>query len=214
MDDDDDFLRTPDLPAHKDPAYRRVLLRAAGVNAAMFFAEGAIGLWIGSAALIADAVDFLEDTGIYLIGVLAIGWTMRNRARAGFVMGLLMMAVGLVALGQVFVRLWLGGVPSSIWMAVTAAAALGVNVTVATQLARFKTGDSSMRSIWLSTRNDAILNGLTVMAAVLVAVQAAAWPDIVAGLIIAGVNLWAAWEILGAARREMRTPVHGVPPVS
>lgn len=204
MADDDDFLHAPDAPLHRDPKYRRILLEAALLNGAMFFAEGAMGLWIGSAALVADAVDFLEDTGIYLLGVAAVGWSMRNRARAGFVMGLLMFAVGLVALGQVFVRLWYGGVPSSLGMSLTAAVALAVNVTVATRLMRYRSGDSSMRSIWLSTRNDAILNGLTILAGVLVATQAAAWPDIAAGLIIAGVNLWAAREILRAALGEMR----------
>ena len=203
MDDDEDFLRL-DTPLHRDPAYRRVLLFAALANGVMFFGEGVIGLWIGSAALIADAVDFLEDTGIYLLGAVAVGWSMANRARAGVVMGVAMMLVGLVALAQVFVRLWYGGVPSSLGMSLTAAVALAVNVTVATRLIPYRKGDSSMRSIWLSTRNDALLNGLTILAGVLVATQAAAWPDIVAGLIIAGVNLWASWEILGAARGELR----------
>lgn len=201
---DDDALLSSDMPLHRDPAYRRVLGQAALLNGGMFFVEGFVGLWIGSAALIADAVDFLEDTGMYSLGVLAVAWTLKNRARAGFVMGLLMMGVGVVALAQVFVRLWYGGVPSSLGMAVVAALALAVNVTVATRLARFKTGDSSMRSIWLSTRNDAILNGLTILAAVLVAIRAAAWPDIVAGLVIAGVNLWSAREVLLAALKEMR----------
>ncbi|BBE72525.1 cation transporter [Oharaeibacter diazotrophicus] len=190
--------------AHRDPAYRRVLVEAALLNAAMFFVEGAVGLWIGSAALVADAVDFLEDTGIYGLGILAVGWSLRNRARAGFVMGILMTLVGLVALVQVLVRLWYGGVPSALGMSVTAAVALAVNVTVATRLAAWRGGDSSMRSIWLSTRNDALLNGLTVVAGVLVANRGAAWPDIVAGLVIAAVNLWAAREILTSARTELR----------
>ncbi len=197
-----DFLHL-DTPLHHDPRYRHILVQAAFLNAAMFFVEGGAGLWIGSAALIADAVDFLEDTGIYTLGIVAIGWTIRNRARAGFVMGLMMFAVGIVALAQVFVRLYYGGTPSSLGMAVTAAAALAVNMVVATRLMAFRTGDSSMRSIWLSTRNDAILNGLTIIAAVLVATQMSAWPDIIAGLIIAAVNLWAAREIMLSARREL-----------
>jgi Co/Zn/Cd efflux system component len=214
MADDDDLLYA-DAPLHRDPAYRRVLGQAALLNAAMFAVEGFVGLWIGSAALIADAVDFLEDTGMYTLGVLAVGWTLKNRARAGFTMGLLMLGVGLVALVQVFVRLWYGGVPSSMGMAAVAALALAVNMTVATRLGPFRSGDSSMRSIWLSTRNDAILNGLTIVAAVLVATQAAAWPDIVAGLIIAAVNLWSAREILLSARRELAAasaPAGSVPP--
>lgn len=193
-----------DRPDYRDPAYRRVLVWSALANLLMFLFEGAVGLWIGSAALIADAADFLEDTGMYALGAIAVGWTVMNRARAGFVMGILMLGVSIAALAQVFVRLYYGGVPSSLGMAATAALALAVNVTVATKLAAFRGGDSSMRSIWLSTRNDAILNGLTIMAGVLVAIQAAAWPDIVAGLVIAGVNLWAAREVLQSALAEMR----------
>ncbi len=142
---------------------------------------------------------------MYTLGIVALGWTLRNRARAGFVMGILMMAVGLVALGQVFVRLWYGGVPSPIGISLTSALALAVNVTCAVSLARWRSGDSSMRSIWLSTRNDAVLNVLTIVAGVLVAARGAAWPDIVAGLIIAGVNLWSAREVLSSARAELRT---------
>jgi Co/Zn/Cd efflux system component len=53
-------------------------------------------------------------------------------------------------------------------MAITAAAALAVNIYCASRLVRWKRGDASMRSIWLSTRNDAILNAATILAAGLV----------------------------------------------
>jgi Arc/MetJ-type ribon-helix-helix transcriptional regulator len=89
-------------------------------------------------------------------------------------------------------------------MGLTAAAALAVNVFCASRLAPFKRGDASMRSIWLSTRNDAILNTATIAAAGLVALTATAWPDIAAGLLIAGLNLWAAAEVLAQGWRERR----------
>jgi Co/Zn/Cd efflux system component len=75
---------------------------------------------------------------------------------------------------------------------------------IAFRLARFKRGDASMRSIWLSTRNDALLNGLTILAAAFVFWTGQAWPDLAAGVVIAAVNLWAAGEILGQARGELR----------
>lgn len=189
--------------AHLNPRYRVALLVSALLNALMFFAEGAIGWRIGSAALLADAADFLEDTAIYTLAVIALAWSVRQRAYAGIAMGLAMTAVGLVALWQVIARLLWGGAPPFAPMATAAAAALAVNVFCAWRLAPYRRGDASMRSVWLSTRNDAVLNALTIIAAGAVGISTHAWPDIAAGLIIAGVNLWAARTILRHAREEI-----------
>ena len=121
-------MTTYEAAGHLDPRYRTVLVSSAALNIIMFFAEGALSLVIGSAALIADAADFLEDSGIYSLAVLAIGWSARNRARAGAAMGCMMTGVGLVTLWQVVERLLWGGAPSSLGMAATAAAALAVNL--------------------------------------------------------------------------------------
>ena len=191
-------------PAHLAPAYRAALVTGASLNAIMFFTEGAVGLAIGSAALIADAVDFLEDAGMYSLAVVALAWSARNRAFAGLVMGSAMFGVGLVAVWQVIERLLVGGAPSAPPMAGTAAVALVVNVYCAWRLAPHRRGDASMRSVWLSTRNDAILNALTIAAAGLVAWTATAWPDLGAGIIIAAINMSAAVGIARLARRELR----------
>ena len=187
---------------HLDPAYRDALIVSAAMNAIMFFAEGGAGLAIGSAALLADAVDFLEDAGVYSLAVIALSWGARHRAKAGMVMGLAMLMVGLVAVGQIIVRVLHGGAPAALPMALTAAAALAVNVYCASRLARWKHGDASMRSIWLSTRNDAILNTVTLAAAGLIAWTSAAWPDIGAGILIAALNIWASVGVMRQARRE------------
>jgi Co/Zn/Cd efflux system component len=190
--------------AHTDPKYASALRLSVGLNAIMFFVEGGAGLAIGSAALIADAADFLEDTVMYSIGLIAIGWSARARAQLGLAAGIAMGAVGLVALFQVYLRITLGGAPTSWAMAATALVALCVNVTCAWRLAPFRKGDAGMRSIWLSTRNDAALNLMTIGAAGFVAALASGWPDIVAGLIIAGINLWAAGHIIRQALSERR----------
>jgi Co/Zn/Cd efflux system component len=48
------------------------------LNLAMLFIEGSAGLLIGSAALLADAVDFLEDAAVLGLAVVAIGWSLRH----------------------------------------------------------------------------------------------------------------------------------------
>lgn len=169
----------------------------------MFFVEGGVGLWVGSSALLADAVDFLEDAGIYSFAVIALAWLPRSRAKAGTAMSFGMFAVGMVAVWQIVERLLHGGVPSPVPMGTTAFVALAVNVFCAWRLAPWKRGDASMRSVWLSTRNDAILNMVTIVAAGAVALTATAWPDLAAGVLIAAINLWASYEIMIQARREL-----------
>ena len=192
-----------DQPSHLDLGYRRALIVSAALNGAMFFVEGGVGLWIGSSALLADAMDFLEDAGIYSLAVVALAWLPRSRAKAGVVMSLAMFAVGVVAVWQIVERLLHGGAPPPVPMGATAFAALAVNVFCAWRIAPWKRGDASMRSVWLSTRNDAILNMVTIVAAGAVALTATAWPDLAAGVLIAALNLWASVEIMRQARREM-----------
>lgn len=57
-----------------DPArLKRTVLTAAGLNFGYFWVEVVVALSIGSVALLADSVDFLEDTAVNLLIVLALG---------------------------------------------------------------------------------------------------------------------------------------------
>lgn len=190
---------------HLDPAYKTALIMCAMVNLAMLFIEGSTGLWIGSAALLADAGDFLEDATALGLACVAAEWSERARAVAGLFQGLAMAGVGIAATIQIVYRILEGGVPSSTLMAGVAVLALSVNGYCAYRLIRFRGGDASMRAIWLSTRNDAMLNVLTIVAAVFIAITGSGWPDVIAGAIIASVNLWASIEVLRAASGETRT---------
>jgi Co/Zn/Cd efflux system component len=190
--------------AHLDPAYRTALAVCAILNIAMVLIEGTVGLWIGSAALFADAGDFLEDAAVLTLAFVAIRWSARSRAMAGLVQGLAMAGVGVGAIIQIVLRLLHGGAPSPSLMGAVAALALTVNVYCAYRLTRSRRGDASMRAIWLSTRNDAMLNVLTVTAAVFISITRSGWPDIIAGAIIATVNLWSSSGIVSEAIREFR----------
>lgn len=189
---------------HRTPAYRAALITCAMLNLAMLFIEGSVGLWIGSAALLADAGDFLEDAVVLGLAVFAIGWPVRARAAAGLAQGFAMAGVGIGAVVQIALRIIEGGAPSPGPMGSVAALALAVNGYCAYRLVRFHGGDASMRAIWLSTRNDAMVNVLTVVAAAFIAMIGSGWPDIIAGAIVAAVNLWGSIEVISAATREMR----------
>jgi len=191
-------------PKHLDPVYKTALIVCAMLNLAMLFLEGSAGLWIGSAALLADAGDFLEDATVLGLAIVAIEWSERARAVAGLFQGLAMAGVGIGAMVQIVHRILEGGAPSSALMGGVAVLALSVIGFCAYRLFRFRGGDSSMRAIWLSTRNDAMLNVLTAVAAVFIAITGSGWPDIIAGAIIATVNLAGSTEVISAATGEMR----------
>ncbi len=57
----------------QDDAYRRVLWAVLAINAAMFAVEVIAGLAAGSAALQADALDFLGDAANYAISLFVVG---------------------------------------------------------------------------------------------------------------------------------------------
>jgi Co/Zn/Cd efflux system component len=124
--------------------------------------------------------------------------------RAGFAQGLAMAGVGAGAIVQIVLRILRGGAPSPSLMGSVAALALIVNGYCAYRLIRFRSGDASMRALWLSTRNDAMLNVLAVVAAVFIAITESGWPDTIAGAIIATVNLVGSVEVVSAAIREIR----------
>lgn len=58
----------------------------AALNLGYFGVEFAMALATGSVSLLADSVDFLEDTSINLLILLVLGWSARRRARVGMLL--------------------------------------------------------------------------------------------------------------------------------
>src|SRR5262245_22043796 len=91
-------------PHRGNPAYRRVLWAVLAINAVMFAVEIGAGLAAGSAALQADALDFLGDSANYAISLFVVGMALRHRAMAAFAKGGTMGVFGLWVIATV---LWL-----------------------------------------------------------------------------------------------------------
>jgi hypothetical protein len=66
-------------PAEADQL-KRIVAMVATLNFAYFFVEFAVALSAGSVSLLADSVDFLEDTAINLLIFIALGWPLARRA--------------------------------------------------------------------------------------------------------------------------------------
>lgn len=189
-----------------DPAaLRPVVARVAGLNLGYFCIEIVVALAIGSVALIADSVDFLEDAAINLLIFAGLGWSLRNRARLGAVLAGILLVPALATAYAAYEKFSDMAPPAPVPLTLTGIGAVAVNLVCAWMLARHReSGGSLTRAAWLSARND-IAAGIAIIAAGLAtAATLSPWPDLVVGFGIALLNLDSAADILKAARAEWR----------
>lgn len=189
--------------AQHDPGYRRALLTVVLLNLGFGLVELAGGFLADSQALKADSLDFLGDGSITLLGLLALAWAPRARARIALTQGVFL---GLLGLGVIAFAIWRAlnaTAPDAELMGAIGVVVLVVNVGSALLLARFREGDANVRAIWLFSRNDALANVAVIAAAGLVAWTGRAWPDLAVAGVIALLFLHSAYEIVTNARREL-----------
>lgn len=185
------------------PRYRRALWVALVVNTLMFGVEIVGGMRAGSVSLLADAVDFAGDAANYGLSLAVLSMGLLWRARAALVKGLTMGAYGLFVLGKTLWAALAGVPPEAITMGAIGLVALTANVSVAIMLYAYRDGDANMRSVWLCSRNDAIVNVAIVLAAVGVFGTGSAWPDLLVAAIVSALALSAAVSVVRQARGEI-----------
>ena len=186
---------------------RRAVIAVMLLNLGYFGVEFLVALKIGSVALFADSVDFLEDASVNLLILLGLAWSARNRARLGMLLAFLLLAPGLATLWTAWRKFNLPVAPDPTSLSLAALGALAVNLLCAFLLARHRNhGGSLTNAAFLSARNDALANLGIVLAGLLTAFAwRSPWPDLIVGLAIALMNADAAREVWQAARREGRT---------
>ncbi len=183
---------------------RRVLWTVLVINLIMFFVEGISGWLAQSNALMADALDMLGDSAIYGFSLFVIHLDPIWRTRAGIFKASIMSAFALGILGAAIYRAYYNGVPVAATMGIVGSLALAMNLLCAYLLLRFKDDDINMRSAWLCSRNDVLANLGVIAAAGGVAWTGSHWPDLLVGVIIAGLILQSSLGIFKDARLEIQ----------
>ncbi|MGH6958340.1 MAG: cation transporter [Caulobacteraceae bacterium] len=187
--------------------FRLAALIVALANLAYFGVEFAMALGIGSVSLFADSIDFLEDTAVNLLIVVALGWSARRRGAVGMALAAVLLAPALATLWMAWRKFTDPAPPAPEPLALTALGALAVNFGCALLLARHRGRHGSLsRAAFLSARNDVFANLAIIATGVATIFIRSGWPDLVVGLGIAAVNADAAREVLEAARKERLAP--------
>lgn len=182
---------------------RRTLIWVVALNLGYFFVEAAIALMIGSVSLFADSVDFLEDTAVNSLILLALGWPLARRARVGKLMAVIICAPAVAALVMAIIKFQDPEAPDFLSLLLTAGGAIVVNTICAWLLARYRDDHGSLTTAaFLAARNDVIANAAIIAMAFVTLATQSGWPDIILGLLIVALNLGAAKEVWEAATEE------------
>ncbi|HEY7580574.1 MAG TPA: cation transporter [Acetobacteraceae bacterium] len=179
------------------------------LNLAYFVIEFAVALAIGSVALFADSIDFLEDASVNLLIAVALDWPARSRALLGMLLAGVLLVPGLATLWTAWEKFNVPLAPEPMPMSLAGFGALVVNLSCAFMLARYRHHRGSLtRAAFLSARNDALANIAIVAAGMATALLwHSAWPDLIVGLGIAAMNADAAREVWSTAREERRAAI-------
>ncbi len=182
---------------------RRVVLIVALANLAYFFVEMFVAHKIGSVSLFADSIDFLEDTALNLLIAVALGWSVKQRARLGMVLAAILLVPALAFLWTAWQKLQMPVAREPWLLSATGLGALVVNLGCALLLTRFRHHSGSLtRAAFLSARNDTFANIAIIGAGLVTLYWRTGWPDLIVGLGIAVMNADAAMEVWKAAKSE------------
>jgi Co/Zn/Cd efflux system component len=194
-------MRSPVPPSSS--AVRRIVIGVALLNLGYFAVEFSVARHIGSVSLFADSIDFLEDTALSWLLVLALGWKPRLRARLGVLLASLLLIPGVATLWTAWWKFMLPIAPAPLPLSLTALGALAVNLSCAVLLGRVsQVAGSLSRAAFLSARNDVWANLAILAAAAMTLAWHSAWPDLLVGLGILLLSLGAAGDVYRRARSE------------
>jgi Co/Zn/Cd efflux system component len=182
---------------------RRTVLIVAILNFAYFFVELTVALAAGSISLLADGVDFLEDTAINLLILVALSWPLARRALMGKVMALIILGPAAVAAWQAVSRFSGPTAPDVGPLVLASLGAIVVNGVSAWLLARaHHQGGALGRAAFLSARNDVLVNVAIIAMGLVTAWTGSGWPDLVLGCVIILLALHAAHEVWEVSEEE------------
>ena len=184
---------------------RRAVGWVAALNLGYFGIEFSVAITIGSVSLFADSIDFLEDTSINILILIALSWAARTRALVGMALAAILLVPGLATVWTAWQKFAAFVPPEPLALSLTGLGAFAVNLTCAFLLMRFRAHSGSLtKAAFLSARNDVLANVAIIAAGLITAVTLSAWPDLIVGLGIFVMNLDAAREVFVAAQKERR----------
>ena len=186
-------------------SFKKAVFLVAVLNLIFFFIEFTVALNIRSVSLLADSIDFIEDTSINFLIFFAVSLSLVKRAKISIFLSIIMMLPGFVAIWAVWKQIIYQQPPEPIELSIVGFGALVVNCLCTYILIKFRNYSGSLtKAAFLSARNDAIANITIIIAGIITIFHPSVWPDILVGLFIAYIRTESALEIFIKARDELK----------
>lgn len=205
-------------PAPKD--FGPVFALAVGLNVTFVLIEAAVGLWIGSVALLADAGHNASDVlGLLLAWGGAVLAKARPAGRYTYGLGsasilaalanaaLLLVAAGVI-LWEAIGRLSAPAAPNGAVVMAVAAIGVAINFGTALLFMKDRKSDLNLRGAFLHMAFDGLVSLGVIVAGGLILFTSAGWIDPAIGIIIALVIVWGGW---GLMRDSMALAMNAAP---
>lgn len=178
---------------------RRILRAVLAINLAQSAVGMGVGVWAGSTALIGAALDNLADASVYGVSLYAVGRSPLIKVRAARLSGWLLLVLAVLLLVEVFRRFFGGEQPIGPAMMIMAAVNAGLNIICLRLLARHRGEDVNFKASSIFTSNDTYVNMSIVLSGALVMWLGSNLPDLILGVVVAGIAAYGGKEILAEA---------------
>lgn len=184
--------------------HRRVLWIVLLINLATFLMMVGASWYSHSSALLSGALDNLGDAATYLLSLLVVGAGVAAKARVALFKGVLILAAAVAVAAQIGWRLAHPQVPLFESMGLAALLNLAANGFCLWLLTPYRNDDVNLASAWECACNDIFEGVSVVLAAGLVALFGAGWPDLLVAIALLVVFLRSALRVLRIAMTELR----------
>jgi len=184
--------------------HRRVLWIVLLINLATFLMMVGASWYSHSSSLLSGALDNLGDAATYLLSLLVVGAGVAAKARVALFKGVLILAAAVAVAAQIGWRLAHPQGPLFESMGLAALLNLAANGFCLWLLTPYRNDDVNLASAWECARNDIFEGVSVVLAAGLVALFGAGWPDLLVAIALLVVFLRSALRVLRIAMTELR----------
>jgi Co/Zn/Cd efflux system component len=183
---------------------RRVLKIVLAINLATFVMMVGAAWYSHSSSLLSGGLDNLGDALTYALSLAVVGASIRAKARVSLLKGVLILGAALAVGVQILWRLTHPTVPLFEGMGIAGLLNLAANYVCLRLLTPYRHGDVNLASAWECARNDIFEGFAVLLAACMVWLFGAGWPDLLIAAALLIMFLRSAARVFRASLQELK----------